>query len=139
MTEISNLKTVLKRSGYKATPTRLAVIQVLENTSGHLSHQQILDQGRKIFPKLSRATVYRTMELFVALGLVRPLYLNDATQRFISAQGGHHHLICSDCGETYEFDICQADEIARELMNHYNFQITSHLLEFRGLCQQCRS
>jgi Fe2+ or Zn2+ uptake regulation protein len=127
----------LKQAGYKLTPARLAVIDVLESNSEHLSHNQILAEGQKIYPKLSRATVYRTMDLLVELRLMRPFYLTDPTQRFISAEGGHHHLICTCCGTTIEFDHCTVSQLAQELSAYHNFQIHNHLLEFRGLCESC--
>lgn len=138
MSKVRNLAQSLKKAGFKATPARLAVIEVLENEPGHLSHTQILEKGRKIYPKLSRATVYRTMELLVNLNLMRPLYLNDPTQRFVSASGGHHHLVCTRCDTTIEFDHCTADRMASELSQKHDFQIRNHLLEFQGLCAACR-
>lgn len=138
MSAIIGLAEQLKANGHKLTPARLAVIEVLEREPEHLNHTQILEEGKKIYPKLSRATVYRTMDLLVELKLVRPLYLNDPTQRFVSAAGGHHHLICTNCDTTYEFDHCTVDELARELSEKYNFQIRNHLLEFQGLCKSCR-
>jgi len=132
-----NLAQQLKNAGYKLTPARLAVIEVLLN-SGHPDHQEILEEGQKSYPKLSQATVYRTMELLVQLRLVRPLYLNDPTQRFVSAIGGHHHLVCACCGETLEFDHCTVDQLARELAQKYDFEILSHLLEFHGICNACQ-
>ncbi len=128
----------LRNAGYKLTPARLAVVEVLENNPEHLSHGQILEEGQKLYPKLSRATVYRTMDLLVELKLVRPLYLNDPTQRFVSAAGGHHHLVCTNCNATFEFDHCTVDQLAHELASQYNFQIRNHLLEFQGLCATCR-
>ena len=127
----------LKQAGYKLTPARLAVIEVLKSNPEHLSHDQILAAGRKIYPTLSRATVYRTMDLLVELRLMRPLYLSDPTQRFISAEGGHHHLLCTGCNTTIEFDHCTASQMAQELAARYNFRIRNHLLEFQGLCEQC--
>jgi Fur family ferric uptake transcriptional regulator len=133
----SNLAKQLKQAGYKLTPARLAIIEVLETYSEHLSHDQILAEGKKLYSKLSRATVYRTMDLLVTLNLMRPLYLNDPTQRFISATGGHHHLICTDCAATIEFDHCTITQLAQDLSAEYGFQIRNHLLEFQGLCAQC--
>ena len=139
MSTICDLAQQLKMAGYKLTAARLAVIEVLETHAGeHLSHNQILAEGQKIYPKLSRATVYRTMELLVKLRLVRPLYLNDPTQRFVSATGGHHHLVCSSCGKFFEFDHCTVAQLANELSEKYDFQIFSHLLEFHGLCETCQ-
>jgi Fur family ferric uptake transcriptional regulator len=132
-----DLTAELKKAGYKITEPRRAVIEVLETNSDHLSHQQILDEARKLAPKLGRATVYRTLDLLVELKLIRPLYLGDATQRFIDATGNHHHLVCSDCGAIFEFDYCTVDQLAHELSEKYNFQIHNHLLEFQGLCDTC--
>lgn len=128
----------MKQAGYKLTPARLAVIEVLETHPDHLSHTQILKKGKTIYPPLSRATVYRTMELLVELKLLRSLYLNDPTQRFISAHGGHHHLICTSCDTIFEFDHCTVDQLSQELAEKFNFQIRNHLLEFQGLCGDCR-
>ena len=135
--EISGLAEQLKKSGYKLTQPRLAVIDVLENQGQHLSHEQILDQGKKIHPQLSRATVYRTLDLLVEMNLMRPLYLNEPTQRFISAYGGHHHLVCTSCQTVLEFDDCVVDDLAQTLSKQFNFQIRNHLLEFQGFCENC--
>jgi len=139
MSTICNLEEKIKSAGYKLTPARKAVIEVLETNHNHLNHNQILEEGKQIYPKLSRATVYRTMELLVELKLMRPFYLNDPTQRFVSAAGGHHHMVCTTCGTTFEFDHCTVDQLARELAVKYNFQIRNHLLEFQGLCESCES
>lgn len=138
MSKIANLAKNLKQAGFKMTPARLAVIEVLENEPEHLSHNQILTEGKKIYPRLSRATVYRTIELLVSLNLIRPLYLTDPTQRFVSAAGGHHHLVCTSCDATIEFDHCTADQLAQELSQKFDFQIRNHLLEFQGVCAECR-
>ncbi len=129
---------ILKKAGYKLTAPRRAVIEVLKSHNEHFSHDQILAEGRKICPKLGRATVYRTMELLVGLHLVRPLYLNDATQRFIVATGGHHHFVCTECGAVIEFDDCIAEQMQHEFSQKYHFQIQSHLLEFWGICENCQ-
>ena len=123
----------------QGAPIQLTVsLGFLETHPEHLSHAQILGEGRKIYAKLSRATVYRTMELLVELRLVRPLYLNDPTQRFVSASGGHHHLVCTNCATIFEFDHCTVDQLAQELSVEHNFQIRNHLLEFQGLCEACQ-
>ncbi len=138
MTEIIDLADQIKKEGYKLTPARLAVIEILETYPAHLDHNQILQEGKKIYPKLSRATVYRTMDLLVALKLLRPLYINDPTQRFVSAAGGHHHLVCTNCDTTFDFNHCTVDQLAQELTEEFRFQIRNHLLEFQGLCEQCQ-
>jgi Fur family ferric uptake transcriptional regulator len=138
VTTISGLRERLKKAGYKLTPARRAVIEVLESNHDHLSHNEILNEGQKLYARLSRATVYRTMETLVELNLVRSIYLNDPTQRFMSAAGGHHHLICTNCDAVLEFDHCTVDQLSRELAEKFNFQVRNHLLEFQGLCENCQ-
>jgi Fe2+ or Zn2+ uptake regulation protein len=82
--------------------------------------------------------VYRTLELLTALGAIRPIYLGDVGPRFTRAEGGHHHVVCSQCGTVVEFDECVADELAQSLAQQLGFQIWGHLLEFYGLCGDCQ-
>ncbi|MEM7343846.1 MAG: Fur family transcriptional regulator [Chloroflexota bacterium] len=139
MAAITGLRDSLEKAGFKITKPRLAVIEVLETHGDHLSHTQILEEAKKIYPKLGRATVYRTLELFVSLNMIRPMYLNEPTQRFISASGGHHHLVCTSCDAIVEFDHCVVEELAQNLAKQFRFQIRNHLLEFQGVCQSCQS
>ena len=128
----------LRLAGHKLTPPRQAVLQVLDEDDGHLSHSEILERGQAIYPALGRATVYRTLELLTSLGVVRPIYLGDQSVCFTRADGAHHHLICSECGQVIEFDECVIDQLQESLSERLNFQIRGHLLEFYGRCDRCQ-
>ncbi|PWH20598.1 MAG: transcriptional repressor [Ardenticatenia bacterium] len=134
------LAEALRRAGYKLTAPRKAIIQVLEQEGEHLSSGEVLMLGRQIYPLLSRATVYRTLGLLTDLGLIRPILLKekDTAQRYVTSEGGHHHLVCSTCGTVFEFERCNADYLAAELAERFDFQIRSHLLEFYGTCHACQ-
>ncbi len=127
----------LREAGYKLTPPRLAVLQVFETEMGHLSPAQVLERARVFHPALSRATVYRTLELLTALGILRPLYLSDGGLCFTRADRGHHHLVCCDCGAVIEFEECVVEELAQRLAAQLDFRIQGHLLEFFGRCGDC--
>jgi Fur family ferric uptake transcriptional regulator len=128
----------LRGAGYKITPSRLAVLQVIEQDGNHLNPAEILKRAQSICPSVGRATVYRTLELLTELQIVRPIYLGDASQTYIRAEGGHHHLVCSGCGKVFDFDQCMADQMVQELAARFDFAIHSHLLEFYGTCHDCR-
>jgi len=128
----------LRQAGYKITPPRLAVLQVILREGEHLNPQEILEQAQAIHPQTGRATVYRTLELLTSLGIVRPIYVGDNGPTYIRAEGGHHHLVCSRCGHVIDFDQCIADSMEQELEERFGFQIQSHLLEFYGLCADCQ-
>jgi Fur family transcriptional regulator, ferric uptake regulator len=128
----------LRSAGYKITPPRLAVLEVIQQEGEHLHPNEILDQAKSIHPEIGRATVYRTLELLTQLGIVRPIYVGETGPMYIRIEGGHHHLVCSECGRIVDFDQCMADEMAYDLAERFGFRITSHLLEFYGLCADCQ-
>jgi Fur family ferric uptake transcriptional regulator len=128
----------IKKAGYKLTPARLAVVKVIDDEHAHLNPADVLEQARRYYPKLGRATVYRTLELLTELGILRPIYMGENTPRFIRTEGGHHHLVCNDCGEVIEFDECMAGELSQTIQEQFGFEIGSHLLEFYGRCRQCK-
>jgi Fur family ferric uptake transcriptional regulator len=138
MSELTDLSEKLKRAGHKLTVPRRAVVQVLEQAGKHLSPNEVLTQGKQIYPKLSRASVYRTLDLLTGLGLIRPIYLHDTSQRYVTGQGGHHHLVCTHCGAAFEFESCHADQLVAALSERFDFEIHNHLLEFYGVCQDCK-
>ena len=118
----------MRARGVRITEQRRVIADLLDDADDHLDAESIYRLASARDPRIHRATVYRTMEILVDLNLVRPLYLNDPTQRFVSATGGHHHLVCAHCGVIIEFDDCTADQLAQELSERYNFRIHSHLL-----------
>lgn len=127
----------LRAAGYKITPPRLAVLQVIEQEGEHLNPAEILAQAQTIHPAIGRATVYRTLEMLTQLRIVRPIYVGENGPTYIRAEGGHHHLVCSECGKVIDFEQCVADQMVQELTDRFGFQIKSHLLEFYGLCASC--
>ncbi len=127
----------LRLAGYKITPPRLAVLEVIEQKGEHLNPNEILEQAKAIHPALGRATVYRTLDLLTQLGVVRPIYVGESGPTYIRADGNHHHLVCSRCGQVVDFDQCVADQMTHELSARFGFEIMSHLLEFYGLCAKC--
>jgi Fur family transcriptional regulator, ferric uptake regulator len=115
--------------GYKATPQRLAVIRALA-----AEQHQSLGEIRARCPEVGLVTIYRTLDLFSEIGVVRRLDLGDGP-RYELAEDHHHHLICESCGDVSEFERCPLD--LRRLKG-MDFEINSHTLEIYGRCAGCR-
>ncbi len=81
-------------------------------------------------------TVYRALELFSELGLVRRIELGDGP-RYELAEDHHHHLICESCGHVSEFEECPLDP-ERLPPEESGFEVRSHSLEVYGTCAECR-
>jgi len=130
----------LKQAGYRLTQARLTVLEVLEAEHGHITSADVLEKVERINPAIGRASVFRTLELFTQLGFIRPTYINSsATPTYVLMHGGHHHhVICTECKRFFEFDNCGMEALTRNLQRELDVQISGHLLEFYGVCADCR-
>ncbi|MFC1933748.1 Fur family transcriptional regulator [Chloroflexota bacterium] len=129
----------LRRHGYKLTPQRQAVIQVITSSQDHLTPATIFEKVRQDYPNIGLVTVYRTLEILAKLELICELHAGGICHSYtISTPGHHHHLICSNCGTVTDFTGHYLSELERSLTKKSGFRIDGHLLEFVGLCQACQ-
>ncbi len=130
----------LKKAGYRLTQARLTVLDVLEADHGHITSADVLAKVERINPAIGRASVFRTLELFTQLGFIRPTYIDTShTPSYVMMRGGHHHhVICTDCKRFFEFENCGLEAMTRNLQRELDMQISGHLLEFYGVCADCR-
>jgi Fur family ferric uptake transcriptional regulator len=121
----------MRGRGYKATRQRLAVLAAIS-----AGQHQGLDEIRARCPEVGMVTVYRTLDLFSGLGLVRRLDLGCGT-RYELAEDHHHHLICEDCGNVVEFEWCPLDLQSLPRLGG-EFEVRAHSVEVYGTCSDCR-
>jgi Fur family transcriptional regulator, ferric uptake regulator len=121
----------IRGCGYKATPQRLAVLEAIA-----MEQHQSMEGIRARCPEVGMVTVYRTLDLFSELGLVRRLDLGGGP-RYELAEDHHHHLICEDCGSVTEFEQCPLD-LQRLPRVGGDFEVRAHSLEVYGTCSDCR-
>lgn len=138
--EISPRVQRLRDSGHKLTNARLTVLGVLEHGDGHLTSAEIVEAVSRVDPDIGRASVFRTLDLFTRLAIIRPTYIDSSTtpNYVLLPDGHHHHIICTNCHRVIEFDECALGALAAELEQRYNVRLTGHLLELYGLCDKCR-
>ena len=97
-------------------------------------------------PEIGLATVYRTIQLFLEMGLADRIDLNDGQVRYEIADAGddrrhhrHHHLICVKCGRVWAFEGDLLEELESRLMTELSFQVINHEVKLFGYCQECRN
>jgi Fur family ferric uptake transcriptional regulator len=120
----------IRRSGYKATPQRLAVLEAVA-----AEQHQSLEGIRARCPEVGMVTVYRALDLLSGLGLVRRLDLGGGP-RYELAEDHHHHLICEGCGDITEFEQCPVDLQDLPRVGG-DFEVRAHSLEVYGTCSAC--
>jgi Fur family ferric uptake transcriptional regulator len=136
-------------AGYRFTMPRQAILEVLSRREGHLSAEDIYLEVHKRYPAIGLTTVYRTLELLEQLRLVQRFDFGDKRSRYELSEGPggphhHHHLICNSCGRIIDYTeyIEEEKELLQKaekgLSEKYNFEILSHVINFYGLCENCR-
>lgn len=130
----------LRGAGYKLTNARLTVLQVLEQRGGHVTSTDVLEEVTRLDPEIGRASVFRALDLFTRLSIIRPTYIDSSvTPTYVLLPDGHHHhVICTNCNRVIEFEECHLERLEAELEDKLNVRLTGHLLEFYGLCEQCK-
>ena len=131
----------LRSRGYKLTPQRRAIIEVLGGSGEHLTPSDIFTRLRDRQPGIGLVTVYRTLELLQASGLLCEVHIGDSCRSYLKnrANGHHHHLVCRSCGKVIDFTGCELDSLEKSLSAETGFKIEKHLLEFMGCCRNCLS
>lgn len=129
----------LRDAGFKLTHARLTILNVLESSGGHMTSAEVLEQVDEVAPEIGRASVFRSLDLFSRLSIIRPTYINDSsTPTYVLMPGGHHHhIICTNCDKVIEFEDCHLGRLEQELEHRFHVHLTGHLLEFYGLCANC--
>jgi Fur family transcriptional regulator, ferric uptake regulator len=130
------LKSILKADGNSLTKPRKLVFDLMLNQTPQ--SMQVLVQRAK--DKADRATVYRTIELFERLGIVRRLnigwkYKIELTDAF---SGHHHHMYCTNCGRVFDLpDNPMLETMIDTVAAKSGFSPRGHQLEIFGLCANC--
>jgi len=137
---LSPLARRIRDGGYKLTNARLIVLQVIEESHGHITSADIVERVAELDESIGRASVFRTLDMLTRLNIVRPSYIegSQSPQYVLLHEGHHHHIVCTNCHQTIEFHDCGLDKMTLALQQQYNVEITGHLLEFYGLCENCK-
>lgn len=130
----------LANNGLKFTPERRAVLDAVFETHRHFDAEEMVDIIRHRDRKISRATVYRTLDLLVKGGFVRAMELGDSKKVYehIIGHKHHDHLICTACGRTIEFDEDLIESLQQQVCDRLDFHPEWHSLRIFGVCDRCR-
>ena len=137
---LNRFKEALKKEGLKYTPQRTAVLEEIIQDKGHRESEEIYLALKKRGQHVSRATVYRTMDILVNNGFARKMNLGDGRTRYESKVNSphHDHLVCMDCGLIVEFMDQKIEDLQDEIAIQYEFQLKRHIHQLFGLCKKCQ-
>jgi len=136
---VEQMLSKLRANGFRVTPQRLAVLQVLAASENHPTVEIIYEQVRQRFPTMSLATVYKSVALLKEIHEVLELGFADRSSRYDGHKPyPHPHLICTRCGRIQDPELSSLEDLTREAVDQTGFEIFTHRLDFFGLCRDCR-
>jgi Fur family ferric uptake transcriptional regulator len=129
----------LSSKNLKLTRQRQAVVDEIFSDSGHFEAEELVERLKSSRARVSRATVYRTLDLLRECQLVEKLDFGTPRSFYEHVPPGEHHdhLICTRCGNVIEFHNERLEALQREICDNFGFQDTHHSLRIFGLCSKC--
>jgi Fur family transcriptional regulator, ferric uptake regulator len=136
-------RTYLKEKKQRQTPERFMVLEEIYNSDGHLDADEIFFNMKNSGTRVSRATVYNTLDLLIECGLVQRQQFgkNQYYYERSYAYQQHDHMICKECGVVIEFCDPRILEIQKLMEKIHNFTVDGHSLHLFGICndrEACR-
>jgi Fur family ferric uptake transcriptional regulator len=129
----------LRQAGHRLTGPRCLIVELIAERDGHFTSGELLQRVASVAPQIGRATVFRTIELLLSLGLLERVHSGTARgdTYVVSHAGHHHHLICSHCGAVTPTAGCTISDAVAALARQAGYVAERHWLEIVGRCPRC--
>lgn len=122
------------------TVQRSLVLEAVRSLQGtHPTSADIFEVVRTAHPNISRATVYRNLNVLADRGEVLRVEVPNGADRYDLHAEPHYHLRCEACGRLFDAEMPYHPDLAKELSDTHGFDVTGHTILFTGLCAECRA
>lgn len=130
----------LKEKSLRKTRERDVIIRLLCGIRGHFDADSVLAAAKQKGEKLSRASVYRNINVLSKAGVITESIRRDgrAVYELTEDRTHHDHLICVKCGKILEFTDNTIEKHQEMIAKKFGFQMQSHRLEIKGICSACK-
>lgn len=139
MVDAATIVSALEEAGYRRTAPRRALAELVAERRGHFTADGLLAESRRRRLGVTRATVFRSIDVLSDLGLVERLDLPSGEHAFVACEPvHHHHVVCSSCGRTTPVEDAGIERVAEAIGRATGYQVETHRLELFGRCPACR-
>ena len=132
-------KSFLSARRLKYTPERRNILEEIFAARDLFDAEQLLLRLKRHNKRVSRATVYRTLELLARLGLVKRACFSERTSFYENTTSGQHHgrLFCLSCGKIEQFSTEGIDELIQTACRENHFIAQNRCIQIAGYCRDC--
>lgn len=120
------------------TIQRMLVLDAVQSLHDHPTSAEIYEAVRKKHPNISRATVYRNLNVLAQSGDILHVELPHGADRFDFRRDDHFHARCRECGGVFDIDMPHKD-LLPSVQDDHGFQIDGYDIVFTGLCPACQA
>jgi Fur family peroxide stress response transcriptional regulator len=132
------ITTLLREKGFKVTPQRLAIYSMLAGTKAHPNAEMIFKELQPLYPTMSLATVYKTMDILAQLGLAQVLNAGEDSFRYDANTKNHPHVRCTECGRVDDLEEIDDQVFLAQVKENTSYKITGRQFYFYGICPACQ-
>jgi Fur family ferric uptake transcriptional regulator len=129
---------VIKLKVQRNTSPRRLLLDLLNQSEGHLDADELFRLAKEREPRISLSTVYRNLSLFKELGLIQERHLADEHHHYeVKGKREHYHLVCLNCGKVVEFQSPLAKRMKEDISKRTGFEILDGDIRLNGYCERC--
>ena len=125
-----------RRNGFRATPQRIAIAQVVLNSKDHPTAEQVFNFVKRTYPSISLSTVYNTLNTMRDVNMLQELAFGN-NYRYDTNTSIHVNLVCQNCGDIMDIENKTIEKEVEKISKRRKVSIIDHRFDIYGICRKC--
>jgi Fur family peroxide stress response transcriptional regulator len=136
--KLAEYRRLCRANGWSFTPQRRAILEAVLDRDTHPRADDVYAELSRRKLKVSRATVFRTLESLARLGVIAKAAHTGSAVRYDGRTDQHHHLVCTGCDRVIDLSDVRLDAVPLPDTRRFGFVVSDFQVQLRGTCRECR-